>query len=49
MEITIELTHLLNEETEFTQDVNKLFEMNPDWDYAFNVHDSGLDLQITQG
>ena len=50
MEKTLDITHLLNEEcdTNSFDQTNKLFELNPEWNYSFNVHDSGLSLTVNQ-
>lgn len=50
MEKNLDLTHLLNEETDANSDVMlKLYELDPEWNYAFNVNDSGLSLTLSQG
>jgi hypothetical protein len=49
-ERTLDITHLLNEDCDSCakDDINILFEFNPDWDYSFNVHDSGLSLTVKE-
>lgn len=48
MEMTIELTHLLDEDNTEIFDINKIYQINPEWNYSFNVHDSGLNLIICE-
>lgn len=49
-EKTLDITHLLNEDCDeqYFNHTNKLFEMDPEWNYSFNVHDSGLSLTVIQ-
>jgi hypothetical protein len=51
MEKVLDLTHLLNEDCEpqSFEIVGRIFELDPDLPYSFNVHDSGLSLVVDQG
>lgn len=50
METIIDLTHLLNEDTPIESNLPvALFEFDPQWEYSFNVHDSGLNLTVAKG